>query len=449
MKREIYTSLLILALMSVSALSFAGTTYTISSNRNWSAALPSTCANCIINISNGVTLTIDQSVTCQNCTFQGGTVGVSDKTLNLQYAGIQTTTFFIGTDLQASGNNAQVIVNAPLALTNSTFTFNDASYFNTSYEVDLLASTIDLYDNSTMLSTGNSSTDINLTSSSQIVIGNGSQISSAVFTVSGPTLALFDHSGVSVGNVNNAYFNWASYEYHPNVNANSNATKTFSSLDLSMNCGGGYPHSCVNPSVYGPVTLGKAGVVSGGTLPVVLVGFSALLNNDKTISLSWNTQMEVNSSRFVVERSADGKAWTEVGEVQAKGNSQVVTNYSFTDEHPQAGVNMYRLRMIDLDGSYGYTEVKSIRTGVVNNISFFPNPAREYVNVSLGAGSATGVTVSLINAAGQVLQEKRSTSGAGATISFPVGNYAPGVYILSVVSADGARESRQLFISRS
>jgi hypothetical protein len=447
--KTFYPFLLILALVSISTLSFAGTTYSITSNKNWSAVLPSTCANCTISISNGVTLTINQSVTCQNCTFQGGTIVINNQTLNLQYSGSETTTFFSGTKLQVSGNNAKVVVNAPLLLTGSTFTFNDGSSFSTSYEVDLLASKIYLNDNATMMSTGSSSTPINLISNSQIVIGNGSQTSSAAFTVSGPSLNLFDQSTVSVANVNNAYYNWANYSYYPSLFSVNSAIKSYTSNNNTLNCGSGYPHSCANPSVYGPVTLSSAGLVSGGTLPVVLVGFSALLNNDKTVSLSWNTQMEVNASQFAVERSTDGENWIVIGEVAAKGNSSVVTNYSFTDEHPQAGMNAYRLRMIDLDNSYGYTEIKVIRTSVVSKISFFPNPAREYVNVSLGAGSAGSVTVSLINAAGQVLQEKRSVSGAGVIVSFPVGNYAPGVYILSVVSADGVRESRQLLISHN
>jgi hypothetical protein len=448
MKRSIYTSFLILTLMSVSALSFAGTSYSISTSKNWSAVLPSTCANCIISISNSAILTVDQSVTCQNCTFQGGTIALNNQTFNLQYTGSQTTTYFVGTKLQADGNS-QVIVNAPLSLTGSTFTFNNGSTFTTSYEVDLLSSKIYLYDNSTMTSTGANTVLINLVSSSQIVIGNGSATSTATFNVSGPALTLFDNSTVNIANDNNVYNNWASYNYHPTINSNNNATRSYSANNNTLNCGGSHPHSCANPAVYGPVTMGSAGLVPGNTLPVVLVGFTAMLKNDRTVSLDWNTQMEVNSSRFTVERSADGENWTAIGSVAAKGNSSVVSTYSFTDERPLAGVNSYRLRMIDLDNRYGYTEVKVIRTTVVNNISFFPNPAREYVNVSLGSASGTSITVRLINAAGQVLQEKRAESGAGVIVSFPIGNYAPGLYILSVVGADGIRESKQLLISRS
>ena len=445
-RRKSIPLFLITALMSISTLSFAGTTYQISSNKNWSAVMPATCANCTISISSGMTLTIDVAATCQNCTFSGGKIVISGQTLNLQYANSLTTTYFIGTTLQVNGTG-QVIVNAPLSLTGSTFTFNNTSYFNTSYEVDMISSTVNLYDNSTMYSTGGSNVPINLIGSSKINIGNGSQTSSAALTVSGPALTLFDQSSVAIANQNNVYNNWANFDYHSAAPAIP--SKSYSTQNNSISCGSGYAHSCANPSVYGPVSLSSAGLVPGNTLPVVLVGFTALLNNDKTITLDWNTQMEVNSGSFEIERSADGESWTAIGSVMAKGNSSVVTNYSFTDALPLSGTNLYRLRMIDLDNSYGYTDVKVIRTSVVSKISFFPNPAREYVNVSLGVGSGTQVVVRLINPAGQLLQEKSAESRAGVIISFPVGNYAPGLYILSVVGADGTRESRQLLISRS
>src|ERR1700754_5049499 len=84
-RRKSIPLFLLTALMSISMLSFAGTTYQISSNKNWSAAIPSTCANCTISISNGITLTIDVAATCQNCTFSGGKIAINSQTLNLQY----------------------------------------------------------------------------------------------------------------------------------------------------------------------------------------------------------------------------------------------------------------------------------------------------------------------------------------------------------------------------
>jgi hypothetical protein len=449
MKRRFYTPTLIAVLMTLSLASFAGSAYNIISNSNWSSVMPSTCAGCTVNIANNATLNIDASVTCQDCSFNGGNIVITGKTLNLQYSGILTTTIFSSVKMTVNGNG-QVIVNAPLSLTNTTFTFNNSSYFNTSYDVDLTTSVVYLNDNATMMSTGSSATDISLITNSQIVIGDGSQTSNAAFTVNGPTLALYDNSIVNIGNVNNSYNNWSSYAYHPNIHANNNATKTRSTLNNNLNCGGAAPHACANPSVYGPSSLGSGGAAANTTLPVVLVGFAATLNSDKTVTLDWSTQAEVNSNQFIVERSADGGIWSAIGAVGAKGNSAIVSSYTFTDASPLAGTNFYRLRMTNLDNSFGYTEVKVIRTGMVSAVSFFPNPAKEYVNVSLGTTNSTTakVDVRLLNMAGQVMQEKTAQAGAGVVVTFAVASFPAGVYILSVVDANGTKESRQLMISK-
>jgi hypothetical protein len=425
------------------------TTYKITSNSNWSAKLPSTCADCNIIISTGVTLTMDGSFTCQNCSFQGGTVSMTSKTLNIQYTGgSPVTTSFDGTNFQVYGTGS-IVVNAPLSLTNAVFTFNNTSSIQTSFQVDLSGSTIDLYDNTSMVSTGGSSTDLTLSKSSKIVIGNGSQTSGASLFVNGPTVDIYKNSAIELGNTNNAYINWANYTTYNNNGNGGGGAASYSTANSTINCGSGYPHACAGSYVYGPASLSTAGTVPVNLLPVVLADFTARWNNDQTITDSWNTQQEVNFSHFEIERSQNGSTWNTIGSVPAKGNSSIETNYSFTDRSPLAGVNYYRLKIVDLDGHYDYSEIKVQRSALITKTSFFPNPAHDYVNVALGETAGVSVTVRLINQAGQVLQEKKGITGNGAAISIPLQQYAAGLYILSVSTADGACESSKLLISRS
>jgi hypothetical protein len=432
----------------VNTSAIAQTAYTISTaaTTQWSAVLPSTCNACTITIPSGSTLAVNESVTCQNCTFSGGTLSISSETLNIQYAGSLTTTYFNGTTVLVSGSS-QVIVNAPLALTNASFTFSNTSSMTTSYNVSLSASKIYLYDNSSMTTNGGSSTTIDLSNSSQIVIGNATTTSKAIFTVSGPTLNLYDNSTVALANQNSVYYNWSNYNYAP---TSASATKSYTSSGVAINCGSGYTHSCSNPSVYGPATLSAAGVVAGTTLPIVLTGFSAVLNSNNTVTLDWNTQDEVNFSHFIIERSADGETWVEIGTVEANGNSQVEIAYTYVDGQPLSGNNFYRLTEVNLDNSYVYSQVVVVRmTTTLAQINVFPNPATSYVNVSLGGNTPSVVTVLLTSAAGQRLAEKQATGGAGTVVALPVGNLASGLYIITVISADGSRESSPVLISRS
>ena len=448
MKRSTLILPLITTLLMGSSV-IAQSTYTLpaAATTQWSAVLPSTCYACTITIPSGSTLAVNESVTCQNCTFSGGTLSISNETLNIQYAGSLTTTYFNGTTVLISGSS-QVTVNAPLALSKASFTFSNTSSMTTSYDVSLSASKIYLDDTSSMTTNGGAATTIDLSNSSQIVIGNAKTTTRAILTVSGPTLNLYDNSTVALANQNSVYYNWSNYNYSPNVNANSNAAKSYASSGVAINCGSGYTHSCSNPSVYGPATLSATGVIASVTLPIVLTGFSAVLNNDHGVTLDWSTQEEVNFSHFIIERSADGETWTDIGTVEAKGNSEVETAYSYVDGQPLSGTNFYRLTEVNLDNSYVYSQVVVVRTTTVAQFSVFPNPATNYVNVSLGGNTPSVVTVLLTSAAGQRIAEKQATGGAGTVVTIPVENVVPGMYFITVIAADGSRESSPVLVSR-
>jgi hypothetical protein len=256
---------------------------------------------------------------------------------------------------------------------------------------------------------------------------------------------VYDFSSMTVGNTNNSYTNWSNYKTGFFMGTGTN--KSYSTSTSAMNCGGTGQHACSNPSLYGPATLSTSGPVPGNTLPVILAGFTAAMNSDGSARLEWETKMEQNASRFEIERSANGASWSVAGTVQAKGNSAMPTSYSYTDGSPLQGVNYYRLKMIDLDGGTVYSEIKVIQSVAINHISFFPNPAHDYVNVTLGGVSGATATVSLINQAGAVLQQK--TAQAGTTVTFSVQQYASGFYILSVIASDGTRQSSKLLINRN
>jgi hypothetical protein len=270
--------------------------------------------------------------------------------------------------------------------------------------------------------------------------------STASYLVSGPTVDIYDNSSIVIGNNNNDYYSWGTFNTASSTTAGSASHSTSGS---TLNCGRSGQHSCSNPNLYGPAILSSGGTVSGNTLPVVLVGFTAAMNNNGTIILDWNTEIEENASHFEIEHSTDGSTWNTIGTVQAKGNSTTETDYSFVDQDPSAAVNYYRLKMVDLDNRFGFTEVKVIRSTLVSKISFFPNPARDYVNISLAESSASEVTIRLISQSGQILQEKKVASANGTTVTLPVQQYAAGFYILTVAGADGSHQSSKLMISRS
>jgi hypothetical protein len=226
----------------------------------------------------------------------------------------------------------------------------------------------------------------------------------------------------------------------------------FAGTDNAPLCGlsgqnGSNSYTCSKGQINGPSILNAGGFSVISPLPVVLVDFAADLNTNKTIGLSWSTQMEVNLGHFTVQRSADGANWELLGTVQANGNSGIVSYYSFTDRNPLSGLNYYRLQMTDLDNKSGFTQVELVRTSIVKMFNVFPNPARNYVDITLS--KATNGSIRLINQFGQVLQQKQISAGTtGTTISFDFFSYPAGNYFVQVTDSNGSQEMGKLLITK-
>lgn len=109
-------------------------------------------------------------------------------------------------------------------------------------------------------------------------------------------------------------------------------------------------------------------------LPVELVYFDATLTNGQ-VGLSWETASEFNSSYFDVLRSDDGKNWSSIGTLPAQGTSQTTLDYFFIDQNPLSGVSYYRLKVVDLNGSFHTSDIQSINNSrKVNQVKIYPNP---------------------------------------------------------------------------
>ncbi|MEP6724732.1 MAG: T9SS type A sorting domain-containing protein [Bacteroidota bacterium] len=446
-------ALLILLILAAINNSFAQTIYTIDKNSNYNAS----CTNCTFNIEAGATLTISQAGSCNNCTFNGGNIDIhttvtcqpcsfNGNNITLTNQSINpnsNTTSFQNVVLTANGASS-INANTPVNITNSVFTFNGSSYFNNNGgQLDISKSTLNFFGNSYFNANAG---PVNLKNSSKLVAGNGLPTSQAYIKINGPALNIYDNaSSIVLSNNNNSYYNWGNYN---SLSNNKSYTTTYPSTASTLNCGAAGQHACgmwSTPTVYGPAALNASGVaVISSLLPVVLANFTAI-NNENSVNLDWTTQQEINAASFVIERSANASAWEKIGTVAAKGNTSVVTHYSYSDKNPLKGIAYYRLTMVDLDGKKSYSDNKIVHASLIAGISFYPNPANDYVNISL-SGSVNEVTIKLMNQAGQVLQERKSGSSA-AMVSLNVQQYPRGMYILTASAADGTIQTGKLMIA--
>lgn len=186
-------------------------------------------------------------------------------------------------------------------------------------------------------------------------------------------------------------------------------------------------------------------------LPVTLVNFSAK-TIENSIQLAWRTTSETNASHFEVEKSDDGKSFLTIGNVNAKGESEAVEAYSFTDisgRNSAFSQQYYRLKMIDNDGTFAYSRVESARWNnaeIAHNVIISPNPLKsQELNLRFEGMAKGNYTVQIINLLGQKRAEKSFVWDGVSEYKFNI-NYLPtGLYLVKTVSS-GEEIVRRLVI---
>lgn len=188
-------------------------------------------------------------------------------------------------------------------------------------------------------------------------------------------------------------------------------------------------------------------------LPVVFTALEANLNNNIT-DLKWSTLSEKNNAKFIVERSIDMVNFIEIGLVKAVGNSNVKNTYTFTDVKPESyTTNYYRIKQVDFDGKFAYSNIASITTDIkgngVNNTDevtttakVFPVPTKDVLNIEQLDG--TTLTYSIVDVFGsEVLNGTTEITENGSSIN--VSTLANGIYFL-VAKTDNGMATKTRFI---
>ena len=181
---------------------------------------------------------------------------------------------------------------------------------------------------------------------------------------------------------------------------------------------------------------------SSSVVPLSLTEFSASLeSNRRDVVCRWQTENEVNTSRFIIERSADGVEFSYVGTVNAAGNSSSVQTYGFTDYSPFSSrtVLYYRLRLEDKDGSFTYSKVVRVQLPIEKDIvSTYPNPVVREVNVRFTSVENTKLQVSVMDMQGRMVATQSQQLNIGENIfTLNAAQLQSGTYIIKAVTASG------------
>lgn len=178
-------------------------------------------------------------------------------------------------------------------------------------------------------------------------------------------------------------------------------------------------------------------------LPVELISFKGAASRNG-IELAWETASEKDNSHFEVERSADGSAFEQVGNVKGHGNSSTKISYRFTDDIPLPGQNYYRLKQVDYNGQHEYSRVISVRAAETGTdeiqLTLYPNPCQNgdcQLSIRNTSGSKE-TRLELTDLAGRVLYTTTVQHANGRTITVPMQELQThkGLYIITAISGN-------------
>lgn len=177
-----------------------------------------------------------------------------------------------------------------------------------------------------------------------------------------------------------------------------------------------------------------------GSLPIKLVNFKAVVQDDNTVRLLWSTATEKNNLGFEVERSADSKNWSMLGFVPGNGNSFGQLDYTFADEKPFAGINYYRLKQTDADGTFDYSPmVMADVYASALQFDIYPNPsANGDLNIRTINQIEGGALLEIYDWAGYKVYKQNLQLQKG-TMIYPVSlaTYPKGTYTARLKMPDG------------
>jgi len=200
----------------------------------------------------------------------------------------------------------------------------------------------------------------------------------------------------------------------------------------------------------GMTLLGDLGITSTGSnpLPVTLISFN-VKENKGTADITWATATESNSSYFMVQRSSNGKDFTNLVRVNAAGNSNVIKNYKANDPNPLPGISYYRLHQVDVNGASENFAPKSFimkSKETIKSFSTYPNPFKSDLTMSFESIVSENMTMNIYTPQGVLVYSSVISVEKGKNaIELPALNkLMAGTYIITL--GEGETKVKQTFV---
>ena len=254
-----------------------------------------------------------------------------------------------------------------------------------------------------------------------------------VITANGPVLTASTVSGCAVPNA----YQW--YTVSCTGPCGPGAPVTYTAIPGATSATYTYNYT---PKTYAVVVTYAGGVkdTSASALPVKLLNFKGKNMNNSNL-LSWVTTTEINTSEFAIERSSNGETYTQIATVKAAGISTSEKAYDYSDNSFTSFANYYRLKMIDENGAYTYSNVVRLNKQGKAVFQIQPNPV---INSTVNVYGNNMKFAKIYDVNGKLLLNQTITNADQA--QFKLNNLAKGVYMINVTSADGQTQTEKFIV---
>ncbi len=188
-----------------------------------------------------------------------------------------------------------------------------------------------------------------------------------------------------------------------------------------------------------------------GTLPVELVSFTANVSGDVVV-LNWTTATEVNNYGFDVQRMLSGaEAWETLAFVDGHGNSNSPKDYSFVDASNNSANVQYRLKQIDVDGSFKYSKIVELSATLAKEFVLeqnYPNPFNPTTVISYSIPTASNVSVKVYDVLGNLVSTLVNQNQAANSyqVNFDASNLSNGVYFYKIQAGSYSSIKKMLLL---
>tara|TARA_B100000809_G_scaffold133584_1_gene131302 strand:- start:210 stop:1424 length:1215 start_codon:yes stop_codon:yes gene_type:complete len=190
----------------------------------------------------------------------------------------------------------------------------------------------------------------------------------------------------------------------------------------------------LNAAQFGSATGLWTLVDASSPLPVKLTHFTGKCNGTET-ELSWTTASEINNDYFIVEKSFDGFYFSNLATIPGAGNSNAVVTYSHTDVEANNQTVYYRLKQVDFNGAFEYSNTITISPcSDEASIAVYPNPFKDGLNIAFSETNGEEYSIEILDYLGRIIIQENANSDNGIHTIKIDQVHTKGVYFVKIKS---------------